>query len=96
MNQRLPIAIVGGGPAGALAGELLAAVGKDVLLFVEKLAWEKPCGGGLTHKALMQYPFLGEAHAQSKFIVDCELRSPSGRRARFELRHPLAIFSRFR
>jgi flavin-dependent dehydrogenase len=95
MNQRLPIAIVGGGPAGALAGELLAAGGKDVLLFDEKLAWEKPCGGGLTHKALMQYPFLGEARAQSKFIVDCELRSPSGRRARFELRHPLAIFSRF-
>jgi flavin-dependent dehydrogenase len=95
MNQQLPIAIVGGGPAGALAGELLAAGGKDVLLFDEKLAWEKPCGGGLTHKALIQYPFLGEARAQSKFIVNCELRSPSGRRARFELRHPLAIFSRF-
>ena len=95
MNEKLPIAIVGGGPAGALAGELLAAGGKDVVLFDEKLAWEKPCGGGLTHKALIQYPFLSEARAQSKFIVDCELRSPSGRRARFKLRDPLAIFSRF-
>src|SRR6266850_3989816 len=96
MNDQLPIAIVGGGPAGALAGELLAAGGRKVLLFDEKLAWEKPCGGGLTHKALVQYPFLAEAHAESKFIVHCELRSPSGRRARFDLRQPLAIFSRLK
>ena len=95
MNEQLPIAIVGGGPAGAFAGELLASGGRKVLLFDEKLAWEKPCGGGLTHKALIQYPFLGEAPTQSKFIVNCELVSPAGRRARFELRHPLAIFSRF-
>jgi flavin-dependent dehydrogenase len=95
MNQQLPIAIVGGGPAGALAAELLAAGGEKVILFDEKLAWEKPCGGGLTHKALKQYPFLGEARAESRFIQHCELVSPAGRRARFELRHPLAIFSRF-
>ncbi len=94
MTEQLPIAIVGGGPAGAFAAELLAAGGRDVLLFDEKLAWEKPCGGGLTHKALIQYPFLGETRAESKFIVNCELVSPAGRRAHFELRHPLAIFSR--
>jgi hypothetical protein len=95
MNQLFPIAIVGGGPAGAFAGELLAAGGRQVLLFDEKLAWEKPCGGGLTHKALVQYPFLGEARAEAKFIEHCELGSPSGRRVRFGLRYPLAIFSRF-
>jgi len=95
MNEQLRIAIVGGGPAGAFAGELLAAGGRKVLLFDEKLAWEKPCGGGLTHKALRQYPFLGEARAESKFIQRCVLTSPSGRRARFDLRHPVAIFSRF-
>jgi len=76
MNEQLPIAIVGGGPAGAFAGELLAAGGKGVLLFDEKLAWEKPCGGGLTHKALIQYPFLGEARAESELmpLVYAELR----------------------
>jgi flavin-dependent dehydrogenase len=57
-----PIAIVGGGPAGAFAATLLAEGGKDVLLFDEKLAWEKPCGGGLTHKALQKYPFLADGH----------------------------------
>jgi flavin-dependent dehydrogenase len=94
MSDQLPIAIVGGGPAGALAAELLATGGRKVLLFDEKLAWEKPCGGGLTHKALMQYPFLGDARADSKLIQHCELASPAGRRVRFELRHPLAIYSR--
>jgi flavin-dependent dehydrogenase len=96
MSARHPIAVVGGGPAGALAGALLAAAGKDVLLFDEKLAWEKPCGGGVTHKALQQYPFLIEARGESnpKSIEDCELISPSGRRVCFHMQHPVAIFSR--
>jgi geranylgeranyl reductase family protein len=95
MTEQLPIAIVGGGPAGALAAELLASRGKNVLLFDEKLAWEKPCGGGLTHKALTQYPFLAGIRSDSKFIHHCELVSPAGRRASFDLRQPLAIYSRF-
>ena len=86
----------------------------DVLLFDEKLAWEKPCGGGVTHKALQQYPFLAEAGNESSRIeqnsieqnppdynlpalnlVDhCELISPAGKRVRFRLQHPVAIFSR--
>jgi len=94
MNGQNSIAIVGGGPAGALAGALLAGGGKRVLLFDEKLAWEKPCGGGVTHKALQQYPFLGEAGSPHKAVDQCELISPSGRRVRFHLRHPVAIFSR--
>jgi flavin-dependent dehydrogenase len=89
-----PIAIVGGGPAGASAAALLAAGGRKVLLFEEKLAWEKPCGGGLTHKALERYPFLAEGCAGSKTVEDCELISPSGRRVRFQLRYPVAIFPR--
>ncbi len=91
--QRL-IAIVGGGPAGALAGARLAADGRDVLLFDEKLAWEKPCGGGLTHKALQRFPFLADASSESNPIKHCELISPSGRRVRFHLRYPVAVFSR--
>lgn len=89
------IAIVGGGPAGALAADILACAGKSVVLFDEKLAWEKPCGGGVTHKALEQYPFLREAQSEYRAVFDSELISPSGRRARFHLRFPVAIFSRF-
>jgi flavin-dependent dehydrogenase len=104
MNETLPIAIIGGGPAGALAGSLLAAAGREVVLFDEKLAWEKPCGGGVTHKALQQYPFLATAGADADALVengsrhalidDCELISPSGKRVRFQMQHPVAIFSR--
>jgi flavin-dependent dehydrogenase len=95
-QQHNAIAIVGGGPAGALAGALLAAEGRDVVLFDEKLAWEKPCGGGLTYKALRQYPFLADAGSESNLnLIDrCELISPSGQRVRFRLRYPVAIFSR--
>lgn len=99
MRSQLPIAIVGGGPAGAMAGTLLAADGRNVLLFDEKLAWEKPCGGGLTHKALQRFPFLADAGSESNSVESnpverCELISPSGHRVRFHLRYPIAIFSR--
>ena len=94
MRTQPPIAIVGDGPAGALAGALLAAGGRDVLLFDEKLAWEKPCGGGLTHKALQQYPFLADAGSESNPVEHCELISPSGQRIRFHMQYPVAIFSR--
>lgn len=93
MPSEIPIAIVGGGPAGALAGSLLAASGHEVILFDEKLAWEKPCGGGLTLKALQQYPFLAEAGTGNP-VEHCELISPSGQRVRFHLQHPVAVFSR--
>jgi flavin-dependent dehydrogenase len=52
------IAIVGGGPSGAMCGEQLARAGHKVQIFDEHLAWEKPCGGGLTYKAYRDYPFL--------------------------------------
>ena len=94
MNAHNPIAIVGGGPAGALAGALLAEGGRDVLLFDEKLAWEKPCGGGITHKALQQYPFLADGGNESNPVEQCELISPSGQRVHFHMQHPVAIFSR--
>ena len=50
------IAVVGGGPAGAMCGERLARAGYAVTIYDEHLAWEKPCGGGLTHKAIEAYP----------------------------------------
>ncbi len=88
------IAIVGGGPAGALCGEKLAAAGFRVTLFDEHLAWEKPCGGGLTHKAIERYPFLLSGPQDKKEIHTAELISSKGHRARFEMSRPLVIYSR--
>ncbi len=88
------ISIVGGGPAGALCGERLASEGFRVTIFDERLAWEKPCGGGLTHKAIQAYPFLLEAPQPKKIVRTAELISGGGHRARFEMSHPIVIYSR--
>jgi len=88
------VAIVGGGPSGAFAAELLARAGRTVLLIDEKLAWEKPCGGGITDKALARYSFLREAPVEHHWVRSCELISPCDRRATLELDRPIAIFSR--
>jgi flavin-dependent dehydrogenase len=88
------IAIVGGGPAGALCGERLATAGFEVTIFDERLAWEKPCGGGLTHKAIETYPFLLDTPHPKKIIRTAELISSHGHRARFEMDNPIVIYAR--
>jgi flavin-dependent dehydrogenase len=102
MNTRT-IAIIGGGPAGAMAAEKLAqgwglrsARGNRhrVLVFEEKFGWEKPCGGGLTHKALRRYPFLAQATNGGNLLHDAEFIASSGAAMRFHLRAPVAIYSR--
>jgi flavin-dependent dehydrogenase len=96
------IAIIGGGPAGATAAEKLAkgwglrsaAGGRRVLVFEEKIGWEKPCGGGLSHKVFQRYPFLAEAANDGNLVYDAEFLAPSGAAMRFRLRAPLAIYAR--
>ena len=63
-------------------------------IFEEKLDWEKPCGGGVTNKALAEYPFLADAVVERNWINTCELVSPAGRRISLQLDHAIAIFSR--
>ena len=88
------IAIVGGGPAGALCGERLASAGFQVTIFDEHLAWEKPCGGGLTHKAIEAYPYLLDSPHPKKIVRTAELISSRGHRARFDMSHPIVIYAR--
>jgi flavin-dependent dehydrogenase len=88
------IAIVGGGPAGAMCGERLARAGYEVTIYDEHLAWEKPCGGGLTHKAIKAYPFLLNGPYPKKLIRTVELISSKGHRAHLALEQPIVIYSR--
>ncbi len=88
------ISIVGGGPAGALCGERLANAGLAVTIYDERLAWEKPCGGGLTHKAIEAYPFLLDAPQPKRIVRTAELISSRGHRARFEMSQPIVIYAR--
>jgi flavin-dependent dehydrogenase len=88
------VAILGGGPAGAFAAERLAAAGIETVLFDEKLAWEKPCGGGLTYKAYSRYPFLIDNSTPKRLIDETVLSEPGGSSVRLRLREPLVIYSR--
>lgn len=51
----MQIAVVGAGPAGAWASVLLARRGHSVTLIDSLAPWEKPCGGGVTAKALSRF-----------------------------------------
>ena len=77
-----------------MCGERLARSGYNVTLYDEHLAWEKPCGGGLTHKAIKAYPFLLDGPHPKKMIRSIELISSKGNRALLELDRPIVIYSR--
>ncbi|MGO9263001.1 MAG: FAD-dependent oxidoreductase [Bryobacteraceae bacterium] len=89
------VAILGGGPAGAFAAEQLASAGLRVQLFDEKLAWEKPCGGGLTYKAYHQYPFLIDNPTPKRLVTETVLGAPHAGEVSLKLDEPLLIYSRF-
>ena len=88
------VAVLGGGPAGAFAAAGLAQAGLKTILFDEKLAWEKPCGGGLTYKAYTQYPFLLDNGCPKRLVHQTVLGAPKAGEAAMQLAHPLVIYSR--
>ena len=91
----MKVAVLGGGPSGAFAAERLASAGIRTVLFDEKLAWEKPCGGGLTWKAWSQYPFLFDSPTPRKTVTESVLAAPKSTPVKLTLDRPLLIFSRY-
>src|SRR5579862_6655911 len=89
------VAVLGGGPAGAFAAAELASAGVDTIVLDEKLAWEKPCGGGLTYKAYDRYPFLMQNDTPKKRILQTVLAAPGVGGVTLKLNEPLLIYSRF-
>jgi geranylgeranyl reductase family protein len=61
------VLVVGGGPSGAAAADLLAEAGHDVVLVERKhYPREKTCGDGLTPRAVKQLNDMGLADALTK------------------------------
>lgn len=64
MDSRLTaeVVVVGAGPAGAVAARTLAAAGIDTLL-VDRAAFprNKPCGGGVSMRAMRRFDWLEDA-----------------------------------
>ncbi|HKR61966.1 MAG TPA: NAD(P)/FAD-dependent oxidoreductase [Pyrinomonadaceae bacterium] len=87
------VLIIGAGPAGSFAAELLARGGKRVALFDGRPEGEpKACGGGVTAKALKAWPQL--LNAVGRTVAELDLYSPSGKRLHLQLEEPFAIYSR--
>jgi geranylgeranyl reductase family protein len=91
----MKVAILGGGPSGAFAAAELASQGVKTVLFDEKLAWEKPCGGGLTYKAYAQYPFLAESATPKKTVRQTVITAPKNKSVTLTLDRPILIYSRY-
>ena len=87
------VLIVGAGPAGSFAAELLAKGGANIALFDGRPeGTPKACGGGVTAKALKAWPQL--LNAAGRTINELDLYSPSGKKLHLELDEPFAIYSR--
>ena len=90
---QVEVLIVGAGPAGSFAAELLASRGVKVALFDGRPPGEpKACGGGVTAKALKAWPTL--LNAVGRTINELDLYSPAGKRLHLKLDEPFAVYSR--
>jgi flavin-dependent dehydrogenase len=78
-----------------MAAARLAAAGLDTVILDEKLAWEKPCGGGITFKAYDRYPFLRDNAAPKRMVSETTLSDPRGGSVTMRLSQPLLVYSRF-
>ena len=88
---------MGGGPAGSLLAMRLAGGGASVTLFDASHPREKPCGGGLTGKALRALPAESAADPlPARFLSSCvfEAGDGNGAVASVSLAEPMAVASR--
>jgi geranylgeranyl reductase family protein len=72
------IIIVGGGPAGSYLGYLLAKKGKKPIIFDHSHPREKPCGGGITTRAIDKFQILHEISEEKHIENEMELISSKG------------------
>ncbi|PYS53532.1 MAG: hypothetical protein DMG13_12255 [Acidobacteria bacterium] len=89
----MQVAVVGAGPSGTWASILLARLGHSVALIDPQAPWEKPCGGGVTAKALSKFDIfetdLPRNHIDRMTIYFGDQSSVS-----IPLQHPVAVVSR--
>src|SRR5438093_1786508 len=88
------IAVVGARLAGSYASLLLSGMGHELFLFDETTREEKPCGGGVTAKALRNMSWFKENPLPHTEIRTMRMVAADGSSADLRLEHPIHIFSR--
>ena len=89
------VAVVGGGPAGSLLACHLARDGARPTIFDASHPREKPCGGGITAKALELLPAAPAGDPlPARWIEACRFESGAGEAVDLHLPKPVAIASR--
>lgn len=97
LSPSLHVLVVGGGPAGATAARALAQAGVRVRL-LDRAAFprNKPCGGGISARALTRFPYLERelagiaTHGVSRLCLE----GPDGDAALIESDGPAALMVR--
>jgi len=94
--RRFDAIVVGAGPAGSVTAYRLASAGASVLL-VDKARFprDKPCGGGLTVRALRLLPFSVEPVVEDR-VDRFELRLAYGKHFERSSDAPLALMTQRR
>lgn len=91
----MKVAIVGAGPAGSLTAYHLARGGAQVTLFDPSHPREKPCGGGLTRRALALLPPTPPGDPlPARLVGRCDFDDGPGALVRVGLAQPVAIAAR--
>jgi len=91
------VIVVGAGPAGATAARALAIAGIRVLL-LDRAAFprNKPCGGGISMRALQRFPYLAPrlSAIATHTVARLYLEGPDGESAVVESDGPAALLIR--
>jgi geranylgeranyl diphosphate/geranylgeranyl-bacteriochlorophyllide a reductase len=89
------VGVVGAGPGGALAAWTLARDGARVRVYDASHPREKPCGGGLTGKALALLPQAPpDDPLPARRVASCRFESGEGELVDVTLKTPVAIAAR--
>lgn len=91
------VIVAGAGPSGATAAKVLGEAGISTLL-IDKSAFprDKPCGGGISARALARFPYLKEALAKipANWVSKVHFESPAGHLVDYRSAEPLYLMIR--
>lgn len=88
------VGIVGAGVGGSFLSYLLSKKGLSNIVFDFRAPHEKLCGGGVSYKAVVEFPVLDEIPCPRKEVLRATLISPKDRMVTIDFEKPLIIFNR--